>query len=217
MSLDDFVLNLSGIEDAPRSAFSEMKAAAMVYFSTRSVTGVDVSTIQTKLERQIAQSYPDGGGVVYGTNNSSRTSAALSMTASGYEKEFKDYLLSVASNIGTFEIDGQLASFSAGSLGFKAAESGYRRYKNPIFLMPVGPAVGPDTKYRVMIFRSLDEGGSIPVMRGSNRTPLIISPNDPDFVKIKDSKTRQFTTSEMQRQNDLKAFKGGDFSVYAPY
>ena len=217
MSLDDFVLNVPGIEDAPRSAFSEIKAAALVYFSTRSVTGIDVSAIQTKLERQIAQSYPDGGGVVYGTNNSSRTNAALSMTASGYEKEFKDYLLSLVSNIGTFEMDSQLRSFSAGSLGFKAAESGYRKYQNPIFLMPVGPAVGPDTKYRVMIFRSLDEGGSIPVVRGGNRTPLIISPNDPAFVAIKDSKTRQFTTSEMQRQNDLKAFKGGDFSVYAPY
>lgn len=199
MSLDDFVLNLNGIEDAPRSAFSEMKAAAMVYFSTRSVTGVDVSAIQTKLEQQIAKSYPDGGGVVYGTNNSSRTGAALSMTTSGYEKEFKDYLLSVTSNIGTFEIDGELRSFSAGSLGFKAAESGYRRYQNPIFLMPVGPAVGPDTKYRVMIWRSLDEGGSIPVVRGSNRTPLIISPNDPDFVTIKDAKVRQQKSAEERR------------------
>jgi hypothetical protein len=121
------------------------------------------------------------------------------MTASGYEKEFKDYLLSVASNIGTFEMDGQLRSFSAGSLGFKAAESGYRRYQNPIFLMPVGPAVGPDTKYRVMIFRSLDEGGSIPVIRGSNRTPLIISPNDPDFVTIKDAKARQQISAEERR------------------
>lgn len=206
MSLDDFVLNLNGIEDAPRSAFSEMKAAAMVYFSTRSVTGVDVSAIQTKLEAQIAKSYPDGGGVVYGTNNSSRTGAALSMTTSGYEKEFKDYLLSVASNVGTFEIDGQLRSFSAGSLGFKAAESGYRRYQNPIFLMPVGPAVGPDTKYRVMIWRSLDEGGSIPVVRGSNRTPLIISPNDPDFVTIKDNKARQFIPEEERRRQSLFGF-----------
>lgn len=199
MSLDDFVLNLNGIEDAPRSAFPEMKAAAMVYFSTRSVTGVDVSAIQTKLEEQISKSYPDGGGVVYGTNNSSRTGAALPMTTSGYEKEFKDYLLSVTSNIGTFEIDGELRSFSAGSLGFKAAESGYRRYQNPIFLMPVGPAVGPDTKYRVMIWRSLDEGGSIPVVRGSNRTPLIISPNDPDFVTIKDAKVRQQKSAEERR------------------
>ena len=208
MSLDDFVLNLYGIEDAPRSAFPEMKAAAMVYFSTRSITGVDVSTIKAKLEAQIAKSYPDGGGIVYGTNNSSRTSAALSMTASGYEKEFKDYLLSVVSNIGTFEIDGELKSFSAGSLGFKAAESGYRRYQNPIFLMPVGPAVGPDTKYRMMIFRSLDEGGSIPVMIGSNRTPLIISPNDPAFVAIKDAKVRQQKSAE-ERRNPYGFFNFG--------
>jgi hypothetical protein len=202
MSLDDFVLNLSGIEDAPRSAFSEMKAAALVYFSTRSVTGIDVSTIQTKLERQIAQSYPDGGGIVYGTNNSSRTSAALSMTASGYEKEFKDYLLSVASRSGLTQINGKLQSFPVGSLGFKAGESGYRRYQNPIFLMPVGPAVGPDTRYRVMVWRSLDEGGSIPVLTGSNGVPLIISPNDPPFVTIKDAKARQYISTE-ERRNRL--------------
>lgn len=206
MSLDDFVLNLNGIEDAPRSAFSEMKAAALVYFSTRNVTGIDVSAIKTKLEAQIAKSYPDGGGVVYGQNNSSRTGAALSMTASGFEKEFRDYVIYSARSGVTVDTQGNLQSFPAGSLGLKAAEGSYRRYETPLFLMPVGPAVGPDTKYRVMIWRSLDEGGSVPVITGPRQIPLIISPNDPAFVSIKDAKQRQFIPEEERRRQSLFGF-----------
>lgn len=220
-SLDDFILSLDGIEDAPRSAFSEMKAAALVYLSTRSATGIDVSTIQAKLERQLSQSYPDGGGIVYGQNNSSRTGAALSLTASGYEKDFMDYVLSDLKKYGVVDENGSSKFLFSESVGFKAGESGFRRYQNPIYLMPIGSAVGPDTKYRVMIWRSLDQGGSIPVLRSSNKAPFILSPNDPAFVTIKDNKRNKLVADETNRRETLgefmRGFITGNLNVYTPY
>jgi len=218
-SVEQFVLTLDGIQDAPLSAFDEMKAAALVMFSTQSVTGFDVSTIQNNLERQIAMSYPDGGGVVYSQTGRARTAAALSMTASGFETEFQNYVRDwvYSSGMTKDRNTGSVQTFASGSVGFKAAESGYRRYTNPIFLMPIGTASGPNTKYRVMMWRSNEEGGPVSILTRGTETPLIFSPNDPAFVKIKDTKNRLIVSQEEQRQSDLEAFRGGDFSVYAPY
>lgn len=207
-SVEQFVLGLNGIQDAPLSAFDEMKAAALVLFSTQSITGFDVSTIQNNLERQIARSYPDGGGVVYSQNGKSRTGAALSMTASGFETDFQNY---VRDQVGT------LGNITSGSIGFKASESFYRSYENPIFLMPIGVASGPNTKYRVMLWRGNDQGGPISIFGKNSGTPLIFSPNDPAFVKIKDAKNRLIINQETEYQSGLKALGIENLGLVSPF
>jgi hypothetical protein len=218
-SVEQFVLGLNGIQDAPLSAFNEIKAAALVLFSTQSVTGFDVSTIQSNLERQIARSYPDGGGIVYSQNGKSRTGAALSMTASGFETEFQNYVRERASRIGIVKDrnTGNVQNFPAGSVGFKAAESFYRSYENPIFLMPIGTASGPNTKYRVMMWRSNDEGGPVSILSGSTQTPLILSPNDIAFVRIKDAKNRLTISQETEYQKGLMELGIENLGLMSPF
>ena len=195
-TLDDFVLNLEGIDDVPLSALSAMKDAALELVSL----GSSQRDINRRLNAQIERTYPDGDGYVVNQYGGSRTKSALPASVPGNEPVFMDHILrrisegtgfknvALGRGAGLLENAAQaLRTSFTGGLDFSGKQENF-------YLVPLDASSNGEVRYTVRRVRPLEDGGDEMVyetISGSlapfedavqASVPLIISTRDPMFT-----------------------------------
>jgi hypothetical protein len=209
--VDSFLQSVDGFEALPPSAYRGFRAAAIRYASLSASMDYDEKGIRDLLERQIDLSYPDGDGIVYGSDMSRRTPASLSRVIPNNERDFinfaqaqvqqdgldasgKPLVLSVFAMNPVEEEQFRTGMITAGE-GKKISEM------TTLFLQPIGSASREGTQYRVMQFKPDSPVGREPILRKKDgmMIPFVISTNDPLFTSVVNTKRAAENVSNIER------------------
>jgi hypothetical protein len=204
-NLDDYVSQISGIQDAPLSAYNGMKAATLDLMGVSHATGLNIKELTKRLERQLNASYPSGEGIVLGPNGSARTAAPISYAAPKNEDLFKDYIINQVTKaqpnaeppeLGLKGDSREGAIMSAIRLTAQVIATGTAP-KGNIFLKPIGVPTRGQVQYAVFRITSPEEGGYEQVYTEiveegqSIRAPLILSNKDKPFLDMVSKRTNR--------------------------
>jgi hypothetical protein len=176
--------------------------------------GYTSKTLGDTLARQMDEWFPSGEGYViqYDSNGipSTRTQYALSQTVAGYETKFLSHVLSSVESLSTATAKDFAVSGRQGILGDIARASegivmGLGGTPRPYLELASGgyhPTAG--FYYYVMEFDPAS-GTRKMVSRKDNQGPLIVSTNDPEFLRDRNAaeakiKAEEFERAERQRQ-----------------
>ena len=203
--LDDFVLTLDGIEEAPYSSVNAMKSATLSLISL----GASRREIKKRLENQMERTYPDGQGYVVNPNGGDRTRFPLSSASYGREDLFKNHVSNVvseATNLQSFSLGGERIRVQGGPRG-----SGLVRPEDSIYLVPLDASDNGEVRYLVKRSRNLEEGGD-EVITGTfaegetmYQAPIIISNRDPAFVESVRQATLREDSDRLEKAREKKA------------
>jgi hypothetical protein len=205
--LEDFVLGLKNLDQAPPSAYNAMSAAALSLYSVSRAEGLSRGEIKDRLERQIERSYPSGNGIVFGANQSPRTVASISKFAPNNEDLFINHALTEISKAmpdlqPRFDLDGILAAAGTRISIYAGEPVG----NDVVYLQPIGVPTNGNVRYIVKLRKPLEEGGDITIMKNFRadaagnmvRAPLILSNQDPAFVRKVNSRSAREVDEAMQ-------------------
>jgi hypothetical protein len=179
-----------------------MEAAAVSLYALSAERGLDTAAVRQRLERQIERTYPDGGGIVFAPDMSSRTRAPLSYAAPGNEDVMQDYVIRRLSQAGITNARLGIRSESAVALTARAIggpilsamgrDSTPRTGGGNYFLQPIGVPNSGYVQYQVMEQLPLDQGTRRAVMETTQQemdgdvvtvtAPMIISNQDPLYL-----------------------------------
>ena len=179
-----------------------MEAAAVSLYALSAERGLDTAAVRQRLERQIERTYPDGGGIVFAPDMSSRTRAPLSYAAPGNEDVMQDYVIRRLSEAGITNARLGIRSESAVGLTARAIggpilsamgrDSTPRTGGGNYFLQPIGVPTSGYVQYQVMEQLPLDQGTRRAVMETTQQemdgdvvtvtAPMIISNQDPLYL-----------------------------------
>ena len=207
-NLDDYVSQLSGIQDAPLSAYNGMKAATLDLMGISLAGGLGASELKKRLERQLNASYPSGEGIVLGPNGSARTAAPISYAAPKNEDLFKDYIVNQVTKaqpnaqppeLGLMGNSREGAIMKAVRLTAQVIATGTAPRGN-IFLKPIGVPTGGLVQYAVFRITTPEAGGYEQVYTEVTETgpqdlpiraPLILSNKDRIFLDMVSKRTNR--------------------------
>jgi hypothetical protein len=205
----EFVRNLDGANNLSASALRGMEAAAVSLYALSAERGLDVSAVKQRLERQIDRTYPDGGGIVFAPDMSSRTRAPLSYAAPGNEDVMQDYLMRRLSEAGVTSARLGITDIgSARTMSLSQLQDELRRSRSDgalpnqgrqFFLQPIGVPTSGYVQYQVMERVSIEQGTRRPMMETTQQemdgdvvtvtAPMIISNQDPLYLLMLGNKT----------------------------
>jgi hypothetical protein len=205
----EFVRNLDGANNLSASALRGMEAAAVSLYALSAERGLDVSAVKQRLERQIDRTYPDGGGIVFAPDMSSRTRAPLSYAAPGNEDVMEDYVIRRLSQAGVTSARLGITDIgSARTMSLSQLQDELRRSRSDgvlpnegrqFFLQTIGVSTSGYVQYQVMERVSIEQGTRRPMMETTQQemdgdvvtvtAPMIISNQDPLYLLMLGNKT----------------------------
>ena len=204
--LEEFVLSLDGMKEAPYSAVSAIASATLSLASM----GASRREIKRRLEDQMERTYPDGQGYVVNPNGGERTKFSLGQVAQGNEKLFKNHVRDIVSrttNLTNFSFGGDLVRATTGRPGFIPAE-------DTVYLVPLDESSNGEVRYLVKRMRPLEEGGD-EVLNGtfaegetSYTAPVIISNRDSEFTDAVRNVQLIQQSQEIKKAKEAEAFSG---------
>lgn len=204
--LNEFVLSLDGMEDAPYSAVNAMTSATLSLASM----GASGREIKGRLNNQMERTYPDGQGYVVNPNGGGRTKFSLGQVAQGNEGLFKNHVRNIVSettNLTNFSFGGDLVQATTGRPGFVPAE-------DTVYLVPLDASSNGEVRYLVKRSRLLEEGGD-EVLNGTfaegeamYTAPIIISNRDPAFVEAVRNARLLEEAEAIKEAREIEAFEG---------
>lgn len=198
-NLDDYVSQISGIQDAPLSAYNGMKAATLDLMGISLAGGLGASELKKRLERQLNASYPSGEGIVLGPNGSARTAAPISYAAPRNEDLFKDYIINQVTKAQPNAEPPELGLTKDTSAVAYTAQviATWSAPKGNIFLKPIGVPTRGQVQYAVFRITTPEAGGYEQVYTEmvredqSIRVPLILSNKDKPFLDMVSKRTNR--------------------------
>jgi len=201
-NLDDYVSQISGIQDAPLSAYNGMKAATLDLMGISLAGGLGAAELKKRLERQLNASYPSGEGIVLGPNGSARTAAPISYAAPKNEDLFKNYIINQVTKAQPNAEPPELGlAKDVGAVAYTAQVIATGTApKGNIFLKPIGVPTKGQVQYAVFRITSPEEGGYEQVYTEVRETgpqdlpiraPLIISNKDKSFLDMVSKRTNR--------------------------
>lgn len=206
--LDEFVLSLDGMEEAPYSAVNAMTSATLSLVSI----GASRREITRRLNMQMEKTYPDGQGYVLNQNSGDRTRFSLGRTVQGNEQLFKNHVRNIVSektNLTNFSFGGDLVRAATGRPGFVPAE-------DTVYLVHINASSEGEVRYIVKRRLPLEEGGD-EVVNGTftegetmYTAPIIISNRDPAFVEAARNARLLEQSEEIKKAREIEAFEGTD-------
>ena len=215
----EFVRRLDGADSLSASALRGMEAAAVSLYALSAERGLDVGAIRQRLERQIERTYPDGGGIVFAPDMSSRTRAPLSYAAPGNEDVMVNYIIRRLTEAGISSPRLGVTSIgSSRAMSLSDLQNELRRSRvdgalpnegNQYFLQPIGVPTSGFVQYQVMERLPLEQGTRRSVMETVTlemdgdvvqvTRPMIISNRDPMFLLMLNNKANQRNQDAISR------------------
>lgn len=228
-SLEEYVLTLDGMTEAPYSAVNAMASATLSLASM----GASSREITRRLNMQMEKTYPDGQGYVFNTNGGRRTKFSLGQVAQGHEALFKSYVNQVVSRVGG--PDFQSASLGGDRVLTMVGKDERRMLpEDTLYLQPIGSSSDTgEVRFIVKRVRPFEKGGDEIVNgtffssdlrkifndddfseeakgRESYTAPIIISNRDPVFVDAVRSVQLLEQSEEIKKAREIEAFEGTD-------
>ena len=228
-SLEEYVLTLDGMTEAPYSAVNAMASATLSLASM----GASSREITRRLNMQMEKTYPDGQGYVFNTNGGRRTKFSLGQVAQGHEALFKSYVNQVVSRVGG--PDFQSASLGGDRVWTMVGKDERRMLpEDTLYLQPIGSSSDTgEVRFIVKRVRPFEKGGDEIVNgtffssdlrkifndddfseeakgRESYTAPIIISNRDPVFVDAVRSVQLLEQSEEIKKAREIEAFEGTD-------
>ena len=183
--LNEFVLSIGGMDEAPLSAVNAMTSTTLSLLSL----GQSPRQIRKELKKQMERTYPNGQGYVVNPNGGDRTEHAISKVAQGNESLFKSFVRDMVNESTT------LRDFSFGGVVVRSdksiptIEQTAIIAEDTIYLQPFSSSSNGEVQFLVKRVLPREQGGS-EVINGtfaSGETmvtaPLIISNKDPRFLE----------------------------------
>jgi len=213
MKMEDVVMGLDGIQNAPFSAYNAMLAAGLEIYRLAGPQGASASDMIDRLQAQFDRTYVDGGGLVFDDLGNRRTNAPISFAAPGNEAEFRGYALNLAREALPAEISSVMFDTTGSVMRsiFGGAEPNETRAI--IYFRPIGiPGAGGNYTYIIKrrMPDGLDETLASPMQMADDAgkpitvfAPLTVSNTDPRFMNIIAAKNAA-RVSEVE--NGMKSF-----------
>ena len=225
-TVQDFVAKRVGSSVAPQLPRSSRKALA-VFTLDMIKAGTGLRTIKKAIKDQINQTYADGGGEVRNQDGGKYTMAALSITAQGFETQFKEAVLekvALETDLESVSLGGGLivgkggmpSIMGTGSLAATSSDKtvGMVEAENNIYLMPIRRNAREVTYLVFRASESLTGGDEIVYTKGDNPQPLTISTRDETFLRNKqeviDARNAKIDAAiaEEKRQTEIDSAEG---------
>ena len=208
--LNDFILSIDGMDEAPLSAVNAMTSATLSLVSL----GASPRKINKEIKKQMERTYPDGQGYVVNPNGGNRTQHAISNVAQGNEDIFKNFVRDTVSQSTT------LRDFSFGGVtvfsdrSIPMIEQTAIIAEDTIYLQPFNASSNGEVQFLVKRVLPREEGGS-EVVNGTIAygetmvtAPLIISNKDPRFLELAQQAQLRKESQALKIANEAEAFSG---------
>jgi hypothetical protein len=194
MKMEDVVMGLDGIQNAPPSAYNAMLAAGLEIFRLAGPQGASGSDMIDRLQAQFDRTYVDGGGVVFDGLGNRRTNAPISFAAPGNEAEFRGYAVNLAREALPAEISSVMFDTTGSVMRSVFGGAEPSRTRAIIYLEPTGiPGAGGN--YTYILKRRMPDGLDEVMTTSMQMTgddgqpitvfaPLTVSNTDPRFRNI---------------------------------
>jgi hypothetical protein len=181
-SVETYVINIEGMENASLSQINGMTSAALNLYSVSRAEGLSNRQIRRQMELQLERTYPSGDGIVVGMNGSDRTAFPLSIAASGNVDEFKSFVLDRVTQANPNLSDAVIGSGPAVALTASAVLGQPLPYPQIVLVPLSNSSTGGQISYSV--YRSVD-GQREPVFETIDGNPvqIVVSNRDERFVR----------------------------------